>query len=258
MDDKWYYVEEGERRGPVELSGMNELIANSKLGEDDYVWKKGFENWVKLKEVSEFQGSQESVVSEESTAEIVEEAGLSFSELISEGNNIFIKIGADRGGVDTEYGPYSLDIVKKLFKESRINEKTFLFIRGMSDWSIIGDFSDFSDVFNTSAAVIEDSERRESKRKPFIARMYLESQKEVYMGICRDISIGGMQVLIDLVPEKIGQNISINVHPENTEHHFVASGEVVRLLDGGQGFSFRFIDLSDEAKLSIQDYLAHD
>ena len=42
-------------------------------------------------------------------------------------NSIFIKIGTDRGGADIEYGPYSLDIIKKLFKENRINGKTFVF-----------------------------------------------------------------------------------------------------------------------------------
>ena len=34
-----------------------------------------------------------------------------------------------------------------------------------------------------------------------------------------------------------------------------AGGKIVRILDGDQGFSLRFIDLSDEAKDSIEAYL---
>ena len=64
-----------------------------------------------------------------------------------------------------------------------------------------------------------------------------------------------MQVLVDQIPAEKGERISINVHPENTEHHFVAGGEVVRLLDGGQGFSFRFTELNEDAKEAIQKYL---
>ena len=136
-------------------------------------------------------------------------------------------------------------------------EKHLFFLRGMSDWKVLADFIDYSEVFEGLPPVIEEEERRRGLRKPFIARMFFEADQRVYVGICRDVSIGGMQVLVDQAPAPIGEKISINVHPENTEHHFVADGEVVRHLDGGQGFSFRFKELSTDAKQAIQKYITN-
>ena len=263
MEDQWYYVEAGERKGPVELEALKDLISSGALGDEDYVWTKGFENWVQLQEVEELQVIEE-VVEETLEPEVHSEGSsvssdsLRLQEYLSDENSVFIKIGADRGAEEVEYGPYSLEIIKKLYTQNRINAKTYIFVRGMQDWTMIADLEDFSEIFEGTPPPIEDSERRASKRKPFVARMYIENQKQVFVGVCRDISVGGMQVLVEQVPAKIGDSISINVHPENTEHHFVAGGTVVRLLDGGQGFSFRFTDLGEDAKEAIQSYLSHE
>ncbi|MBT4790075.1 MAG: DUF4339 domain-containing protein [Halobacteriovoraceae bacterium] len=254
MDGKWYYVEDGERKGPVEKIVIDKFIEAGSIGDDDYIWTKGYENWVKVKDVEEF--NQEKVTVEDDFPEVIQ-GEMSLKVLSNNENSIFLKIGTDRGGQDVEYGPYSLEIIQKLYRENRINEKTFLFLRGMTDWTMLADFSDYAEVFEETPPPITEEDRRKNIRKPFIARMYLENKQEVYVGICRDISIGGMQVLIDHVPANVGDGISINVHPDNTEHHFVAGGEVVRLLDGGQGFSFRFVDLNEDAKEAIQNYLTH-
>lgn len=248
MDEKWYYVENGDRRGPISFDEIRGLISSKKLSQDDFVWKKGMENWAKISDVEEL--NQEEEIPE------VENLSLELSKMAKNENCIFIKIGADRGGASVEYGPYSLEIIKKLFKENRINAKTYVFLKGMKDWHMLADFIDYGEVFEGVPPVIEEEERRKDQRKPFIARMFFESGKKVYVGICRDVSIGGMQILVDHIPAPIGQKISINVHPENTEHHFVADGEVVRHLEGGQGFSFRFVDLKSDAKDAIEKYIA--
>jgi hypothetical protein len=64
-----------------------------------------------------------------------------------------------------------------------------------------------------------------------------------------------MQILLDNFQGNSGDKVTINVHPENTEHHFTASGVIVRILEGNAGFSFRFQGLSEEAKRSIEKYL---
>jgi hypothetical protein len=261
MSNKWYYVDAGERKGPVEESFIQELISQNSLKEDDYVWRKGFENWVKIKEVGEFEllsdiaEATQVLNVHDISVEINKVESYSLGELAGQGNSIFIKIGSDRGGQEVEYGPYSLEIIKKLFSENRVSPKTFIFIKGMNDWILLADFTDFSNIFNDDPPPIEDDERRSNKRKPFIARMYIQNKREIYVGICRDISVGGMQVLVDHFPGKENERISINVHPENTDYHFVASGNIVRLLDGGQGFSFRFLELSSDSKGAITKYL---
>lgn len=257
MADSWYYVQAGERKGPVEEVVITELISSSVLRSEDYVWKKGLDNWVKLEDTSEFSkllhGDQE--LPEADLPGVIDEGEVSLIELAGEETCIFIKIGADRGVEEVEYGPYPISLLKKLFDQKRINAKTFVFIKGMKNWQVLADFLDFSEVFEDSPPPIKDEDRRANKRKPFIARMYIKNRKEVFVGICRDISVGGMQVLVDHFPGNVGDRISINVHPENTDYNFVADGNIVRSLDGGQGFSFRFLDLSHESQDAISRYL---
>src|SRR5690606_15325466 len=143
----------------------------------------------------------------------------------------------------------------RLFEEKRINGKTLVFTQGMSSWQFLAEIEGYQEVFHEAPPVISESEKRTAVRKPFIARMFIQNQKSVFEGICRDISIGGMKVLVDNFPRRNGERININVHPENSDFSFVASGEIVRLLEGGQGFSFRFIDLSEDALSAIDRYL---
>jgi c-di-GMP-binding flagellar brake protein YcgR len=125
----------------------------------------------------------------------------------------------------------------------------------MKEWKILADIKEFEQVFNELPPIIQESDRRAFARKPFVARLFIQNNKKLFEGICRDISVGGMQILIDDFKGQVGDKISINVHPENSEHHFVASGVVVRILEGNSGFSFRFQGLSDEAKRAIEKYL---
>lgn len=256
MSASWYYVLEGERQGPVELSQVKELIGNGVLGQADYVWKKGYENWVTIEDCDEFSSNNSTEISaDESKLPGVIEESFDLTSINSSEKIIYIKIGADRGAQEVEYGPFSVDILKKLYNENRVNAKTFIFSKGLRSWTVLADVKGFESVFNEVPPAIEDKDKRAFKRKPLIARMFIQNNDQVYEGICRDLSIGGMQVLIDNFPAKVSEKISINVHPENTDHHFVASGEIVRVLEGGHGFSFRFIDLNKDAINSINSYI---
>ncbi len=253
MSEKWYYVSEGERKGPISQDQLLGLVRGGSLQDQDYIWRKGFSDWTQVKDVPEVSVQTQEV----SAPRIAEPINYYLRELAGDGNKVFIKIGADRGANEVEYGPYSLDLMQKLFNGKRVNAKTFAFIQGMHDWIMLADFLDFEEVFNDVPPPIEEKERRQNSRKPFVARMYIQNNKEVFLGVCRDISIGGMQVLVDHFPGKNGDKISINVHPENSDYHFVAAGEVVRILDGGHGFSFRFNELSEDSKYAIEKYISN-
>lgn len=256
MSDVWYYVQNGERQGPVEFSKVSELYEANILKEDDYVWCKGMENWQQIKDTEDFKNIA-SQSAEQKLPDFISVGPNSFSlaTINANENILFIKIGADRGGVEVEYGPYSLLLVQKLYKENRINAKTFLYSKGMDDWTVLADVQGFEQVFDEVPPKVEEHEKRASVRKPFVARMFIQNRSELYEGICRDISIGGMQVLVNHFPVDTGERININVHPENSNYHFVASGVVVRKLEGGQGFSFRFTDLDENAKRAIDSYI---
>lgn len=244
MTKLWYYVEGSERRGPVEEKDLKELFESEILNVSSLVWCKGMQNWQKVEEIAELASLTNTTQAQFSIAQIPDTV-----------RSIFIRVGGDRGGVPSDYGPFDKAMLKRLYDEKRINGKTLVYYNGLKTWQVLADASDFEDFFHELPPVIEQSERRQSERKPFVARLFFANRKEVYEGLCRDISIGGMQVLIANFNGKAGDNISINVHPDNSDYHFVADGVVVRVLEGQQGFSFRFKNLSEESKLSIENYL---
>jgi hypothetical protein len=59
MAENWFYVQKGNRLGPVEIDVIQSLISKEELKPEDYVWKKGFDNWKKIKDVSDLSSSNE-------------------------------------------------------------------------------------------------------------------------------------------------------------------------------------------------------
>ena len=255
MSVDWYFVEGEKRVGPVKEEDLVKKIKDGTLGQDNFVWKKGFDNWKKLKDVNELSDIGDESSEIPTIVKSSNKRDINW-DLIKENEKVFlIKIGIDRGEEEVEYGPYSLNILKKAALEGRINGKTLLFVSGMNSWEFISDLPIYDYIFDDKREDLSGDDRRKNKRKPFVARMFYHNDSIVYEGICRDISVGGLQVLVDGFPGEIGDDISLNVHPENTDFSFVAGGKIVRILDGDQGFSLRFIGLSDEAKDSIEAYL---
>lgn len=260
MSDSWYYVQKGNRHGPVAREVVESMISEQDLSPEDFVWKKGFENWKKIKEVTELKASPVTPPEPDAPHLPPQDDGpqakeIHLQDLSAEERVIYIRIGNDRGGSANDYGPFSLKQLKQLFKENRVNAKTLLFVPGMKEWTLLADLPEYQEIFEEVPPVIKEADRRTAERKPFIARLFIQNNKRFFEGICRDISVGGMQVLLDNFQGKAGDKIAINVHPENSDYHFTASGVVVRLLEGNSGFSFRFQGLNDEAKRSIEKYL---
>lgn len=251
MSENWYYVLKGNRQGPVNQDAILSLIKNQELKDEDFVWKKGFDNWKKIREVNELQISQSPEID---LPEIIY-VEKNLKDFAPDERALWVRVGNDRGQAPNNYGPFTIAQLKKLFDENRINGKSLLFAQGMKEWKILADFPDYQEVFEELPPVIQEEDRRTSVRKPFIARLFIQNNKKLFEGVCRDISVGGMQVLLDDFGGKAGDKITINVHPENSEYHFAASGVVVRLLEGNAGFSFRFQGLSEEAKRAIEKYL---
>ncbi|MFL5783477.1 MAG: GYF domain-containing protein [Bacteriovoracaceae bacterium] len=284
MADSWYYVQKGNRHGPVAVEVIQQMISNSDLNTNDYVWKKGFENWKKIKEVPELEESPQAAApapapepepeptpapapaastfkapepkpAAAAPQQKMEYKEINLSSLSPEERIIFVRIGNDRGGAASDYGPFSVNQLRQLLKENRINGKTLFFMNGMKEWKVLADVPEYQEIFEESPPVIKDADRRVAVRKPFVARLFVQNNKKVFEGICRDISIGGMQILTDEFKGQPGDRISINVHPDNSDYHFTASGVVVRILNGNSGFSFRFQGLTDDARKAVEKYL---
>jgi hypothetical protein len=251
---EWYYVRGNERVGPVNFPDMKTLWNKGELTTQTYVWCEGMENWQVLEKTtlphSFAEGEKVKAASPPQMQMTSSRRADSLQERV-----YTIKIGMDRGGEETEYGPYSIDMLIKLYEQKRINEKTLVFAPGFDSWQFLGESKLLSKMGIDLPPVITDNQRRKSIRRPFIARIFFHDDKQVYEGVCRDISTGGLQILVADLEMKVGETVHLNVHPDNSEHSFVASGRVVRLLEGNQGLSIRFADLGPEAKSAIQGYI---
>jgi hypothetical protein len=244
MSGLWYYVQNKERLGPIDEQALVDLFKNSELDQETLVWTKGMDNWVKASSLAQFSVAVK-VTPAWQLADYPDDARI-----------FFVRIGMDRNIAPIDYGPFDKKMLKRLYSEKRINAKTLIFAKGSSDWIALAELGDFELFFNEAPPPIEASEKRKFERKPFVARLFITGNKELVEGICRDISVGGMQVLTAEFKGHPGQRISINVHPSNSDYHFVADGVVVRILDNQQGFSFRFDGLSDDAISAINNYLS--
>ena len=266
MSANWYYVEKNDRKGPVAEDKIVSLIKDQVLTEDSYVWKKGFSNWLKIKDIDELNIHFNSsgleldiplpqVMPTPKAKAPATTSAFDWANLDPEKKVFLLKIGMDRQGAEVEYGPYSMNLLRRLFTEKRINHKTLIFAPGMENWTFLGEIPVYQEVFSEFPPVISDHERRVSIRKPFVAKMFFHNNSKVFEGVCRDISVGGLQILVSDYPANVGDLISLNVHPDNSSYSFVAAGKIVRVLEGNQGFSIRFNGLSDEAQSAINSYI---
>ncbi len=264
--ENWYYVVGQDRKGPVSIEAIIDLIGDGTLGPDGYVWRNGLDGWKKIKELKEFSEAETNVrplMMEQPILPTIQPTPKFDWNKIDNSKKIFsVRIGPDRGTETQEYGPFSLDSVKSLLSEDRINGKTLVFAPGMEQWIFIADTPLMQTQTETGQKIVPPTitaeERRKYTRRPFVARLLFHDNEGVYEGICRDISIGGMQVLVADFPMAKGDMIELNVHPDNSSLSFVAKGKIVRVLEGRQGFSVRFEGLSEAAQAGILKYIEND
>ena len=53
-NDKWFYVVEGKKQGPIEASKLASVLASGKLDPETRVWKTGMDSWQKASETELF------------------------------------------------------------------------------------------------------------------------------------------------------------------------------------------------------------
>ncbi len=274
---QWYYVEGTERVGPVDQEVLEEHLANGKVSLDTYVWRKGFPNWVKSKDIEElaihannFEKTESTIreESEPSTNDVKERRSsrntdtnigyekdikvenikprkIEFTNLSDLDKEFFIKVGLDReDATEVEYGPYSLENLKSMFAHNRINEKTFITTTNFEKWVSIADF--------------ELSEKITDKKliKPHLntndpVYLFANCDGEVAEGIVRDLSLGGGQFLTkEILP--LQKKLKANLVWGNRKPigvHFV----VTRRLEDRSGYVVRFITLTSSLRALIEN-----
>lgn len=165
---------------------------------------------------------------------------------------------------DTQTGPYnSLELIR-LKSAGQIHINAFVWQDQFTEWKPFNDVAELKAPAPAAGSAPKPAlapaktDKRSTPRKPLVAQIYLTNQSDLVTGVCRDISVGGMQVLTDRVPGQVGTTIQLNVAPPKDSglKPFVAEGVIVRILEDQRGFSFRFTQISNDAKKSIESYIA--
>ncbi len=170
----WYYVQGSERVGPVSEEALKELFLKEEINLESYVWRKGFQNWERIKDVNELnmeapvdlpvsnlaivepvvekdfevvaepmvqvvkQPKPKSTVQEESPEIFL---NFNWNSHKEKEELFFIKIGHDRKihSNSKYFGPYSIHELREAILENRINNHSLIFSPGMPGWIEVGE-----------------------------------------------------------------------------------------------------------------------
>ncbi|MGK5086952.1 GYF domain-containing protein [Bdellovibrionota bacterium FG-2] len=198
---------------------------------------------------------------------------------------------------DSQFGPFSQAEVQRLLSIKKIHPRVHVWRDGLSEWNRLEDVQEFktksvapppfapalapafpkiNSKLNSKMkmAIVQPAEkvaakpadRRLAPRRPLLARVLMTNGEMLAPGICRDVSVGGMQVLSDHLPGPVGARVRLNVSMAGEVgaikgarfSPFVAEAEIVRVLEDKRGFSCRFKKISEDARKSIEAYIAQE
>lgn len=253
----WYLAKGQEALGPYSFNEVKQLLDHKTIAWIDYLWAEGQADWMRACDIPEFQKlltpppkrivAGMPVISESQTK----------PTLASEVREWFCFLN------EVQTGPYTHTELVLHLRSTSQPHTAFLWKQGFPDWKRVDSIEEFSKFIK--ADFDKTVERRKHIRVPVMAKVRIvanpDSIKEARYAtaLARDLSIGGMQVLTDVIPGAPGTKLKVLLCPlddsANAQVPFQpiqASGEVVRTLDHEKGFCFRFERLSPEVEKAIQ------
>ncbi len=235
--------------GPLKAADIYSQLSQGKVTYLQYVWKPGMAAWARLADVPAFQvaAPQAPVTPPKPPTPPAPPVAVQKKEWF-----LFYQ--------EQQTGPYTLDEARGVIGVHQLDAtSSFAWKEGLAGWSSLGDLQEFSSVATTSASA-QPQEKRSAVRKPIIAKVLLAEGGQVFFGIGRDISVGGMQVLSGQLPKKVGSTLKLNISPTTETspqfQPFVAEGVVVRIFEDGRGFSFRFGVLDESSRATIESLIS--
>jgi hypothetical protein len=259
---EWYLAKGAQWVGPMSASEIYSRIQASQITWVQYIWKKGQPNWKRICDVPTFQAlvpKQPTKVDPKKVLSPQQPSNVAPSAPEKSKAIWFLHLN------HTQFGPFSVQEVLKFLKAGQSETPVFVWCQGMPNWSRIEKVPEFQKAETsemkpeTKIEKKRKEDQRQAPRVPLVAKVLMTDEQSVIVGVCRDISIGGLQVLSDRVPANVGAKLKMNISPAGQDKDrpiaaFVAEGTVVRLLEDGRGFSFRFTALAPSAKKAIEDY----
>jgi hypothetical protein len=223
----WFLHYNDAQYGPFSSEEISRFLRVGKLHGRVHIWRDGMSDWARLEEVAQFDDAASAKAREQRKGNAAETPPAKTQA----------KPGKTSGtGTGTGTG------------SARIKPATAR--NGATSGS--------------KESQIETRENRGTPRRPLVAKILMANQDSVIVAICRDISVGGMQVLTDRIPGVPGARIKLNVSQGGDAkvdsknvaiEPFVAEGVIVRILEDGRGFSFRFDRLPDPSRKTIEKYI---
>jgi PilZ domain/GYF domain 2 len=273
---KWYTVVNARPVGPLSAKEIVQRLQAGELNFASHLWKEGLTSWTRIYDVIDFKSLLPAEPSPSLIAEIQRSTQAAPPPLApkqkEELRTWYLYID------EANYGPISDLEVQSLLDSGRINATTYMWQKGFTDWMAMKDIESwarrlsappaarlppaaaaaanpFAAVSAPVAQAAAPADKRHAPRKPFETKILLTDGKEVGWAICRDISVGGMQVLMDHAPGPAGTALKLNVNPQGNIPGFACEGSIVRILEDGRGFSFRFSSLTEAARSAIERYI---
>jgi hypothetical protein len=302
---QWFVALGNQWIGPLAATDVYQKVMRQEITWVHYVWRKGQRDWTRICDTTEFQVSTPAAPAKQLKEEVIDR-----SQEISRAPKAQIKqvhpsrtanaTPARKAALpvdetpssenpeakcwylfwnDTQYGPFSTTEITRMIESGRVGGRHYLWKEGMTRWEHLERLLHFAGLVKAAPTADADARstgparanKRQAPRKPLVAKIYLANEETVVTAVCRDISVGGMQVLTDRVPGIVGTRVKMNVSPAEAEKPskpskseagsnqsfkpFVAEGVIVRVLEDGRGFSFRFDKISDAAKRAINAYV---
>lgn len=247
----WYYVRGSERVGPVSVEVLRDLFTRQELNLESYVWRKGFQNWERLKDVAELDLSgkapavEEEIKTEEKSSPELE-FKLDWAKIRDDEELFFVKIGSDRKNyIDAEnFGPFTIEELREAKDEKRINDKTLIYAPGLPGWIEAGETP-------LNPVVLDINLEHVKGEAPLL--MVIENDPLPLVGLvdkagtkeCTVLGAGpfleGSEKLCSIYTGKDlkAKNVRINIEDYEPKH---------------QRAVCKIVDLSDDARKVIQNY----
>lgn len=287
---QWYLALGTKWVGPMTAAEVYEKILAHEITWAHYIWRKGQADWKRICDIKPFQatvpqqpakGVQKEV--KEVSRPIQKQQAQPARKAPAAPQAAAPQAAApyeDKGEVrnwylhysNSQYGPFSVEEILHFIKIGKIHGQVHGWREGMKNWDRLERLDAFRQALGGAPAETRKpprvekqpaarTDQRSAPRRPLIAKILMTDEQSVIVGVCRDISVGGLQVLTDRIPANVGAKLKMNISPSSNDsgnpiESFVAEGVIVRILEDGRGFSFRFERLPERSKLAIEAYFA--
>lgn len=134
---RWYFVENGQARGPLSEDAVHLAIKDGRLGPVDLIFQEGSEKWLPAREAPEFKD----------LFKAREQSPAGKAEWV-----LLRKKPRAQGVGFVQSGPFTVEQVRQKLDSGEADYADHIWKEGMSSWCKIVDLKEFSQVYKTVPA----------------------------------------------------------------------------------------------------------